>query len=70
MLQCLAAVVPLAPGAYGMFDPTSLEALAMSQTEKCLFSHFASAPPWHLHVSIFKACPSLYGSPGQVCLSL
>lgn len=42
----------------------------MSHREKCLFSHFASAPPWHLQVSIFKAHFSLYGSPGQICLSL
>lgn len=27
----------------------------LSQGEKCLYSHFASAPPWHLQMTVFKA---------------
>lgn len=31
----------------------------LSQREKCLSSHFASAPPWHLQMTLSKACFSL-----------
>ena len=60
------AVAQLDAGALAGADAN----VQMSQREKCLFSHFASAPPWCLQVSIFKARFCLYGSPGQVCLSL
>lgn len=67
MLQCLAADIPLAPGVYGMWDMIPLEALLMSQREKCLFSHLVTAPPWRLQVAIFKVflflCQSWAGLP-------
>lgn len=42
----------------------------LSQREKCLYSYLASAPPWHLQMTIFKAHFSLWQFQSHLSFSL